>query len=601
MNDVNVGLTAAQVKNILEKSLGRHNDDSLNEEAHNLHAVSAYDYDQYVTDSLKHNHNGMLDVARTVMESTGNVNAALSVINFNLTEEQLFHEFVRKIVNADGDDRSYARRWPTSEWKPYKEYLHSRNVFGQSCTDKYGHVLSDVKTYAWLLQNSKRPAEVLESLEFINVAKLAYFAGHVFCPKRFSGDIVQLCNRIIGLSSEDPDAAVTVIDVLIDPGIMASDVVIDLDDLIDKASSGLPASFLAEPLKIGSNTDDFFEDIRKTTASIENTIYSAQKTGLYIRGMNGLSVFDSPLSMPSEENQGYSTGRQQLLEFFTDYSPDSNDMDLQCSGDISKESDAAPMCMDLEPAMFSRFVHISNLLKTIPLDVWLMLDLRIDVIKPGSFRVIMPTDSLWTEDDWYRLYQYDSRETRIGNVEQIFGHGVDRAWRWMIWTRIQHDMFCIMQDRKSWNEPVFRRPMPAAHTIPPEVMSWIADGVMPKSIVYKDKKRHKVKMDLTSASDKWFFRNGFWYLPPYDILKAMPKTWDEALSCMKRNHDDSPIPIYDRALKGALRFHSPIGNPEWTPYEQYMQEHIEYQNKEEVLDDDEYDEYDDEDRYDDEW
>jgi len=82
VNDVNVGLTAAQVKNILEKSLGRH-DDSLNEEANNLHAVSAYDYDQYIADSLKHNHNDMLDTARTVMDSTGNVNAALSVINMN--------------------------------------------------------------------------------------------------------------------------------------------------------------------------------------------------------------------------------------------------------------------------------------------------------------------------------------------------------------------------------------------------------------------------------------------------------------------------------------------------------------------------------------
>lgn len=595
MNDVNVELTAAQVKDILERSLSLHNDDSLNEEAHILYEVSAYDYDQYVADSLKRNHNGMLDMARTVMDSTGNVNAAISVINFNLTEEQLFHEFVRKIVKTDGDDRRYARRWPTGEWKPYnEEYPNSGNMFGQSCTDKYGHVLSDVKTYAWLLQNSKRPAEVLESLEFTNVAKLAYFAGHVFCPKRFSGDIVQLCNRIIGLSSEDPDAAVTVIDVLIDPGIMASDVVIDLNNLIDKASSGLPASFLAEPLKIGSNTDDFFEDIRKTTASIEDTIFNTQKTGLYIRGMNGLSVFDSPLSMPSEESYGCATERQNTLEFFADHSSDSNDEYLPCSGDISKESDAAPMCMDLEPAMFSRFVHISNLLKTIPPDIWSMLDLRTDVIKPGCFRVIMPTDSLWTEDDWYKLYQYDSRETMLNNAEQILGHGVDGTWRWMIWTRIQHDMSCIMQDRKSCSESVFRRPKPAAHTIPTEVMSWIADGVIPKSITYKAKKSHKATMDLTSASDKWFFRNGFWYLPPYDILKAMPKTWDEALSCMKRNHDDSPIPIYDRALKGALRFHSPIGNPEWTPYEQYMQEHSEYQNKEEVLYDDE-DEYDDED------
>lgn len=82
MNDVNVGLTAAQVKDILERSLGRH-DDSLKEEAHNLYVVSAYDYDQYVADSLKHNHNGMLDTARTVMDSTGSVNAALSVINMN--------------------------------------------------------------------------------------------------------------------------------------------------------------------------------------------------------------------------------------------------------------------------------------------------------------------------------------------------------------------------------------------------------------------------------------------------------------------------------------------------------------------------------------
>ena len=127
MNDVNVELTADQIKDILDRSLGRHNDDSLNKEANILHAVSAYDYDQYIAYSLKHNDNGMLDTARTVMDSTGNVNAALSVINFNLTEEQLFHEFVRKIVNADGDDRSYARRWPTSEWKPYKKYSYSNS------------------------------------------------------------------------------------------------------------------------------------------------------------------------------------------------------------------------------------------------------------------------------------------------------------------------------------------------------------------------------------------------------------------------------------------------------------------------------------------
>ena len=83
MNDVDVELTADQVKDILERSLSIHDDDSLNKEANILHAVSAYDYDQYITYSLKHNDNGMLDMARTVMDSTGNVNAALSVINMN--------------------------------------------------------------------------------------------------------------------------------------------------------------------------------------------------------------------------------------------------------------------------------------------------------------------------------------------------------------------------------------------------------------------------------------------------------------------------------------------------------------------------------------
>lgn len=613
---IDYNLDAESFKRILVKALGS-NDDVLTEESNVLLESHLRDNDLYST--LK-GCDDLLSLAKTMQDKTGNVRAALSIINFYLTynafKAELFPEFLKRIVKTyDHDKHShYEQRWPTDGWKPYvKESYY--DILGMSCPDKYGHMLSDTMTYVWLLQNVKNPSGVLESLGLDNAAKLAYFAEHVICPKRLYGDLVQLDNRIINLSKRDPDTAITVIDVLTDPGIMTSDVVIDLDELIDKASSGLPASFLAEPLKIGSNTDDFMGDIHKTVSSIKDAISNEQDAGLYISSDRGASLIDSPLSVPAELHDptlylDREDWFKNIIDLFIDYD---SYYEFSYNGRILTESelraissepdftavrmDLRSICMDLRPTMFRKYVRVSNLLKAVPHDMWSMLDIRVgnnrselgergaDCAQPGCFRVLMPTDELWSRqyDDYSKLFIHDSRKTMLNNAEQVLGHGVDGTWRWMIWTRIQYDMSCIMKLRKRSDEPVFRTPGPAAHTIPPKVMEWVTDGVIPKSIAYKDEKRHKVKMNLTSASDKWFFWDPSgerWHLSPYDVLKAMPKTWSEALSCMKKNHDDSPVRIYDRALKDSIRFHNPNGRTTYS-YEQYIQKQDDYQKEQE--------------------
>lgn len=609
-------LDAESFKRILVKALGS-NDDILTEESNVL--LESYLHDNDLYPALKR-RDDLFSIAKTAQDKTGNVRTALSIINFYLTyntfKAELFPEFLKRIVKTyDHDQHShYEQRWPTEGWKPYvKESYY--DILGMSCTDKYGHALSDTTTYAWLLQNVKKPSEVLESIGLDNAVKLAYFADHILCIKRMSGDLNQLNNRIINLSKRDPDAAITVIDVLIDPGIMTSDVVIDLDDLIDKASSGLPASFLAEPLKIGSNTDDFMEDIHKTVSSIKDAMSNEQDAGLYISADRGASFIDSPLSVPAElHDPTLCLGRidwfKNIIDLFIDY--DSHYV-FSYNGDILTESelrnilpepvftsirmDLRSICMDLKPAMFRKFVRVSNLLKAVPHDMWNMLDIRVgnnrselgergvDYAQPGCFRVLMPTDELWSRqyNDYNELFMHDSRKTMLNNAEKVLGHGVDGTWRWMIWTRIQYDMSCIMKLRKRSDEPVFRTPEPAAHIIPSKVMKWVTDGVIPKFIAYKDEKHHEVKMNLDNSSDKWLFWDSSrerWHLFPYDVLKAMPKTWNEALACMKRNHDDSPVRIYDRALKDSIRLHNPNGRTIYS-YEQCIQKQDDYQKEQE--------------------
>lgn len=564
MRPFNIG-SEDNVKNFLSRIFGYDYDENelLKKEMDVLHGdLNVYDKNEY------EDYKGMTNLANKAYGLTGNINSGLAIINFYFSSHsgpdlKGFNEFKKYIINAYGYD--YDLLWPTEEWIPYRPEKEGRSI------DLVHNGISAVDTYEWWIRNSNSPAEDISRLGFNNAAKLVHFFNHVLCPQRFSISIDQLKTRILDVVKYDPDGVDTLLDLLIDPVIMESGESIDLNDLMDKAFSGLPFNFLIETMKTSDNEDT---SIRDTVQSINEAFSISRGSVKLVQMKDSPAIFDLPLAVSYLDMDDCCPN---ILDIFGHH--DSEDEEDQDNTDCMYS-----ICKDIDLDVFRRIVRIFDFLKPLPKDMWCMLDTRDESgLHPGSFRVLMPTDPLWYEDDGKKLYLNESKETMIDNAEQIFGNGVDGAWRWMIWTRAQNDMADIMRIRKCCDDPIPDPPTELEHTIPSEVMEWVTDGVIPKSIAYKDEKRHKVKMNLTSASDKWFFWDPSgerWHLFPYDVLKAMPKTWSEALSCMKKNHDDSPVRIYDRALKDSIRFHNPNGKTTYS-YEQYIQKQNDYQKEQE--------------------
>lgn len=507
----------------------------------------------------------MQGLANRAYGLTGNVNAGLAVINFYFSKgwdenANSFDEFKKNIIgNLDKD--SYDLRWPDSTWTPCRtkeEYdlIHTSN----------GHDLSMVGTYDWWLHNSDDPAKDIEDLGFTDAAKFVYFATHLLCPQRIPISIDEMKKKVLNINKDNPDSADILLDILIDPTITDGEDVVDTDFIISKASDGLPAQFILETIKTYDGDANF--DIADTVGSITRTITSRDSVGARLAIPDPKD--DGPLSIEplevAENIYGYKF--HSLNELFNVHDDSGKELNIAHANADTVQR----LCMNLDPNMFKKFVRINRLLKAVPTDMWYMMDLRDkNKLHPGSFRVLMPTDPLWNENNDDNLYLQDSRETMIGNAEQILGHGVDGTWRWLMWNRVQNDMADIMRIRKYYGDSVPEPPTESAHDMPPEVLAWVADGTIPKSLAYMTD-NGEATLDLTEANDGWYFRNGFWYLSPYDILQALPKTWDKAFKAAQKN-PHGIIGIYDNALTTALKFHRRTSfhetKPNWISYDEY--------------------------------
>lgn len=516
---------------------------------------------------IDENWHDMQGLANRAYGLTGNVNAGLAVINFyfsNCWDANInsFDEFKKDII-GNWDKDSYDLRWPDSTWTPRRT---EEKYFIDLVHTSNGHDLSMVGTYDWWLHNSDDPAKDIEDLGFTDAAKFVYFAKHFLCPQRIPISIDGMKEKVLNINKNNPDNADILLDILIDPTITDGEDVVNLDFIISKASDGLPAQFILETIKTYDGDANF--DIADTVGSIKKTITSKTSVGMKLAIPDPKD--DGPLSIEPLEvaSDMYGYNFRSLNELFNVHEDSGKELNIAHANTDTVQR----LCRNLDPHMFRKFVRINRLLKAVPLDMWYMMDLRDESgLHPGSFRVLMPTDPLWDEGSRDNLYSHDSRDTMIGNAEQILGHGVDGTWRWLMWNRVQNDMADIMRIRKYYGDSVPEPPVESAHDMPPEILAWVADGTIPKSLTYMTD-NGEVTLDLTESNDGWYFRNGFWYLSPYDILQALPKTWDKASKAAQKD-PHGIIGIYDNALTTALKFHRRTSfhetNPNWMSYDEY--------------------------------
>lgn len=538
-------------KDFLDRIFVHEDNEAISKEAKILYNINP---------PIDENWHDMQVLANRAYGLTGNVNAGLAVINFYFStcgdeDTSSFDEFKKNII-GNWDKDSYDLRWPDSTWTPRRtkgkyfiDLIHTSN----------GQNLSMVSTYDWWLHNSDDPAKDIDDLGFTYAAKFVYFAKHFLCPQRIPISIDEMKEKVLDINKDNPDNANTLLDILIDPTITDGGDVVDFDFIISKASEGLPAQFILETIKTYDGDANF--DIADTVGSITKTINSKNLVGMRLAIPNEYSI--EPLKVANNAYRFLS-----LNELFNVHDDSGKELDIAHANTDTIQR----LCRNLDPHMFKKFVRINRLLKAVPSDMWYMMDLRDEhELHPGSFRVLMPTDPLWDEDHRSDLYLHDSRETMIDNAEQILGHGVDGTWRWLMWNRVQNDMADIMRIRKYYGDSVPEPPTESAHDMPPEVLDWVADGTIPKSLVYMTD-NGEATLDLTEANDGWYFRNGFWYLSPYDILQALPKTWDKAFKAAQKN-PHGIIGIYDNALTTALKFHRRTSfhetKPNWISYDEY--------------------------------
>lgn len=453
------------------------------------------------------------------------INAALFILNVRL-EGLEFYEGLMNVLSRM-DLAATSNLWPDDDWT-----IGHLTDYDYRFKNKY---LNSYFTYDWWTRKYKgKGMDTIERIGFTNAALTAYLAKDIRKVSRFGVTTSTLIKRTIGLFDEDPDYGVTFVEVMGDHDILRGDLTIPLQKIIDSVENGLPAGFIIETTKAMAKTADELNDrILSTLRAIDGkTITSGLSIGL---------TDDEPLR--SDYGLCYSMYTiAHIACLFTD--KDINDFYYDGIANVpaDKEETAHMIDRTLNPTTMNRLNELNDLVSSVPVDVWSMMETRND---GGGFADLLPADSDRNEMGW----NPESSAVLRDNAKRILGLGPDAAWRWMVWTRVQSDMYYIMMIRGDDGEPILDTPKQSYHALRPEVMDWVGNGTIPKTITYENVDGENVVMDL-SDPELWSFHHGRWSIAPTDILAGIPTTWEEALERKAKYYD--LVTIYDCALRNAL-------------------------------------------------
>lgn len=452
------------------------------------------------------------------------INAALTMLNARLEGLEVYEGLMNVISRMDTDATS--NLWPDDDWA-----IGHLIDYDYRFKDKY---LNSYFTYDWWIRKYRgKGMDTIERIGFTNAALTAYLASNVNKVSRFGVTMRTLVKRTIGLFDEDPDYGVTFVEVMSDHDIMRGDLTIPLQRIIDSVEDGLPAVFIIETTKAMATTaDDLNDRILSTLRAIDGkTITSGLSIGL---------TADEPLR--SDYGLYYSMHTiAHIACLFTD--KDIGDFYYNGIANVPEKNTAHMIGRTLNPTTMDRLSELNDLVSSVPVDVWSMMETRNN---GGGFADLLPTDSDRNEMGW----NSESSAVLRDNAKRILGLGPDAAWRWMVWTRVQSDMYYITMIRGEEGEPILDTPKQSYHALRPEVMEWVGNGTIPKTITYENVDGEDVVMDLVDP-ELWSFHHDRWSIAPADVLSGIPTTWEEALE--KKAEYYGLVTIYDCALRNALR------------------------------------------------
>lgn len=461
------------------------------------------------------------------------INAALIMLNARLEGRKTYDELMEALNRLDVDVFSNGRLWPEDDWGiGYYGIDFDYSMDGRFTNPNCSH-LDSYYTYEWWIKRGD--VGTIARIGFTNAALTAYLASNVNKVSRFGVTMRTLVKKTIVLFDEDPDYGVTFVEVMGDHDIMRGDLTIPLQRIIDSVENGLPASFIIETTKARATTADELNDrILSTLRAIDGKVITS---GLSI----GLTA-DEPLR--SDYGLYYSMHTiAHIACLFTD--KDIKNFYYNGIANVPEKNTAHMIDRTLNPTTMDRLSELNDLVSSVPVDVWSMMETRNN---GGGFADLLPTDSDRNEMGW----NPESSAVLRDNAKRILGLGPDAAWRWMVWTRMQSDMYAIMMIRGWDGAKVLDTPKQSYHALRPEVMEWVGNGTIPKTITYDNVDGKDVVMDLDDP-ELWSFHHGRWSIAPADVLSGIPTTWEKALE--KKAKYYGLVTIYDCALRNALHPH----------------------------------------------
>lgn len=498
------------------------------------HSSDSGAYENNFNKILDEYNNKSLIERTTILDAyhSSGINSALTLLNARLEGLDVYEGLVNVISRMDVDATS--NLWPDDDWLLGRSGIHFSYCLGDKFAKPYYSYWGAQSTYDWWIRKYKgKGMETIERIGFTNAALTAYLASNINKVSRFGVTMNTLVKRTIGLFDEDPDYGVTFVEVMGDYDILRGNMTIPLQRIIDSVEGGLPASFIIETTKAMATTVDELNDrILSTLRAIDGkTITSGLSIGL---------TADEPLR--SDYGLYYSMHTiAHIACLFTD--KDIKDFYYNGIANVPEKKNTAHMIgRTLNPTTMDRLSELNDLLSSVPVDVWSMMETRNN---GGGFADLLPTDSDRNEMGW----NPESSAVLRDNAKRILGLGPDAAWRWMVWTRVQSDMYHIMMIRGGDGEPILDTPKQSYHALRPEVMDWVGNGVIPKTITYENVDGEDVVMDLNDP-ELWSFHHGRWSIAPADVLSGIPTTWEKALE--KKAKYYGLVTIYDCALRNAL-------------------------------------------------
>lgn len=463
------------------------------------------------------------------------INAALTLLNARLEGLDVYEGLVNVISRMDTDATS--NLWPDDDWALGRSGIHFSYCLGDKFAKPYYSYCGAQSTYDWWIRKYRgKGMGTIARIGFTNAALTAYLASNINKVSRFGVTMNTLIKKTIDLFDEDPDYGVTFVEVMGDHDILRGNMTIPLQKIIDSVEDGLPAGFIIETTKAMATTADELNDrILSTLRAIDGkTITSGLSIG---------PTADEPLRSYYGLHYAMNTIAH-IACLFTD--KDIKNFYSNGIANVPEKEDTVHMIdRTLNPTTMDRLSELNDLLSSVPVDVWSMMETRNN---GGGFADLLPTDSDRNEMGW----NPESSAVLRDNAKRILGLGADAAWRWMVWTRVQSDMYAIMMIRDWDGAKVLDTPKQSYHALRPEVMEWVRSGLIPESIRYEVDNGEDVVMDL-SDPELWSFHHGRWSITPADVLSGIPTTWEKALE--KKAKYYGLVTIYDCALRNALHPH----------------------------------------------